>query len=220
MKISILTLFPEMFDNFKSTSIIKRAIDKNLVDIEVVNIRDFSTLNNKQVDDTPYGGGSGMVMRVDIVVSAIRSVKDADSIVILLSPAGTTFKQSVAYDLSTKKHLIFVCGHYEGIDERILNYVDMELSIGDFIVTGGEIPTMAMADAIIRLIPRVIKSESSEQESFNDCLLDYPVYTRPSEFEGHMVPEVLKSGNHALIDKWRKDARVKKTEEKRPDLLK
>ena len=151
MKISILTLFPEMFDNFKTSSIIKRAIDKSLVDIEIINIRDFSKLNNKQVDDTPYGGGSGMVMRVDIVVDAINSVKTDESIVILMSPAGTTFNQKISYDLSKKKHLIFICGHYEGIDERILNYVDMELSIGDFILTGGEIPTMAMSDAIIDL---------------------------------------------------------------------
>lgn len=219
MKISILTLFPEMFDNFKTSSIIKRAIDKSLVDIEIINIRDFSKLNNKQVDDTPYGGGSGMVMRVDIVVDAINSVKTDDSTVILMSPAGTTFNQKISYDLSKKKHLIFVCGHYEGIDERILNYVDMELSIGDFILTGGEIPTMAMSDAIIRLIPGVIKDESSSNESFNNSLLDYPVYTRPSVYDGHEVPEVLMNGNHALIDNWRKEAALKKTQERRPDLL-
>lgn len=219
MKISVLTLFPEMFDNFKTSSIIKRAIDKSLVDIEIINIRDFSKLNNKQVDDTPYGGGSGMVMRVDIVVDAINSVKTDDSIVILMSPAGTTFNQEISYDLSKKKHLIFVCGHYEGIDERILNYVDMELSIGDFILTGGEIPAMAMSDAIIRLIPGVIKDESSSNESFNNSLLDYPVYTRPSVYDGHEVPEVLMNGNHALIDKWRKEEAHKKTQERRPDLL-
>lgn len=219
MKISILTLFPEMFDNFKTSSIIKRAIDKSLVDIEIINIRDFSKLNNKQVDDTPYGGGSGMVMRVDIVVDAINSVKTDESIVILMSPAGTTFNQKISYDLSKEKHLIFVCGHYEGIDERILNYVDMELSIGDFILTGGEIPTMAMSDAIIRLIPGVIKDESSSNESFNNSLLDYPVYTRPSVYDGHEVPEVLMNGNHALIDNWRKEAALKKTQERRPDLL-
>ena len=219
MKISILTLFPEMFDNFKTSSIIKRAIDKSLVEIEIINIRDFSKLNNKQVDDTPYGGGSGMVMRVDIVVDAINSVKTDESIVILMSPAGTTFNQKISYDLSKKKQLIFVCGHYEGIDERILNYVDMELSIGDFILTGGEIPTMAMSDAIIRLIPGVIKDESSSNESFNNSLLDYPVYTRPSVYDGHEVPEVLMNGNHALIDNWRKEAALKKTQERRPDLL-
>ena len=220
MKISILTLFPEMFENFVSSSIIKRAIDSKLVDIEIVNIRDFSHLNNKQVDDTPYGGGAGMVMRTDIVLKAIESVKDDDSLVILMSPGGKTFNQSISYELSKNKHLIFVCGHYEGIDDRILKYIDIELSIGDFILTGGEIPAMAMSDSIIRLIPGVIRQESSENESFNNCLLDYPVYTRPSEFNGDEVPSVLLSGNHAKIAEWRKSEALKRTKEKRPDLLK
>ena len=220
MKISILTLFPEMFENFVSSSIIKRAIDSKLVDIEIVNIRDFSHLNNKQVDDTPYGGGAGMVMRADIVLKAIESVKDDDSLVILMSPGGKTFNQSISYELSKNKHLIFVCGHYEGIDDRILKYIDIELSIGDFILTGGEIPAMAMSDSIIRLIPGVIRQESSENESFNNSLLDYPVYTRPSEFNGDEVPSVLLSGNHAKIAEWRKSEALKRTKEKRPDLLK
>lgn len=220
MKISILTLFPEMFENFVSSSIIKRAIDSKLVDIEIVNIRDFSHLNNKQVDDTPYGGGAGMVMRADIVLKAIESVKDDDSLVILMSPGGKTFNQNISYELSKNKHLIFVCGHYEGIDDRILKYIDIELSIGDFILTGGEIPAMAMSDSIIRLIPGVIRQESSENESFNNSLLDYPVYTRPSEFNGDEVPSVLLSGNHAKIAEWRKSEALKRTKEKRPDLLK
>ena len=220
MKISILTLFPEMFENFVSSSIIKRAIDSKLVDIEIVNIRDFSHLNNRQVDDTPYGGGAGMVMRADIVLKAIESVKDDDSLVILMSPGGKTFNQSVSYELSKNNHLIFVCGHYEGIDDRILKYIDIELSIGDFILTGGEIPAMAMSDSIIRLIPGVIRQESSENESFNNSLLDYPVYTRPSEFNGDEVPSVLLSGNHAKIAEWRKKEALKRTKEKRPDLLK
>lgn len=220
MKISILTLFPEMFENFVSSSIIKRAIDSKLVDIEIVNIRDFSHLNNKQVDDTPYGGGAGMVMRADIVLKAIESVKDDDSLVILMSPGGKTFNQNISYELSKNKHLIFVCGHYEGIDDRILKYIDMELSIGDFILTGGEIPAMAMSDSIIRLIPGVIRQESSENESFNNSLLDYPVYTRPSEFNGDEVPSVLLSGNHSKIAEWRKKEALKRTKEKRPDLLK
>lgn len=220
MKISILTLFPEMFENFVSSSIIKRAIDSKLVDIEIVNIRDFSHLNNKQVDDTPYGGGAGMVMRADIVLKAIESVKDDDSLVILMSPGGKTFNQNISYELSKNKHLIFVCGHYEGIDDRILKYIDIELSIGDFILTGGEIPAMAMSDSIIRLIPGVIRQESSENESFNNSLLDYPVYTRPSEFNGDEVPSVLLSGNHSKIAEWRKKEALKRTKEKRPDLLK
>ena len=211
MKISILTLFPEMFDNFKTSSIIKRAIDKSLVEIEIINIRDFSKLNNKQVDDTPYGGGSGMVMRVDIVVDAINSVKTDESIVILMSPAGTTFNQKISYDLSKKKHLIFICGHYEGIDERILNYVDMELSIGDFILTGGEIPSMAITDAVVRLIPGAINKESLVSESFTDDLLDYPQYTRPADFRGMKVPEVLLSGHHENIRKYRENQRKELT---------
>lgn len=219
MKISILTLFPEMFDNFKTSSIIKRAIEKGYVEIDIINIRDFSKLNNSSVDDTPYGGGSGMVMRVDIVVDAINSVKDDDSLVILMNPSGKVFNQKLASTLSEKKHLIFVCGHYEGIDERILNYVDMEISIGDYILTGGEIPSMAISDSIIRLIPGVIKDESTEFESFNNNLLDYPVYTRPRVYDGLEVPEILLSGNHQKIAEWRKQKQIEKTKEKRNDLL-
>lgn len=219
MKISILTLFPEMFDNFKTSSIIKRAIEKKLVEIEIINIRDFSTLNNKMVDDTPYGGGAGMVMRVDVVVDAINSIKTDESYVLLMSPSGKTFNQKIAYDFVNKKHLIIVCGHYEGIDERILKYVDMEISIGDFVLTGGEIPAMTISDTVIRLIPGVIRDESSMNESFNNNLLDYPVYTRPRIYNGDEVPEVLLNGNHAKIDEWRREQQIKKTNEKRPDLL-
>ena len=219
MKFDVLTLFPEMFEPLKQ-SIIKRASEKKIIDINLINIRDFSEDKHNKVDDTPYGGGAGMVMRVDIVLKAIESVKDDNSLIILMSPGGKTFNQSVSYELSKYKHLIFVCGHYEGIDERILKYVDMELSIGDFILTGGEIPAMAMSDSIIRLIPGVIKAESSKNESFNNNLLDYPVYTRPSVFNGDEVPSVLLSGDHAKIDEWRKDEAVKRTKERRPDLLK
>ena len=220
MKISILTLFPNLFDNFKNESIIKRAIDKGIIEIEVINIRDFSTLNNHQVDDTPYGGGAGMVMRVDIVVDAIESVKTEESKVYLMTPAGKTFNQNMAYDLSHEKHIILVCGHYEGIDERITNFIDGEISIGDFVLTGGEIPAMVITDAVARLVDGVITKDSLSDESFTGDLLDYPTYTRPPEFRGLSVPDVLLSGHHENIDKWRMNERIKRTEDRRPDLNK
>ena len=219
MKVSILTLFPEMFDGFINSSIIKRAIDKNILDIELVNIRDFSTLNNKQVDDTPYGGGAGMVMRVDIVYDAIESVRTPESKVYLMSPSGKVFNQGMAQDLSKCKHLILVCGHYEGIDDRITNFIDGEISIGDYILTGGETASMVITDAVTRLIGGVITKESLDDESFNDNLLDYPTYTRPYEFKGLKVPDVLISGHHENINKWRFEERVRRTEERRPDII-
>lgn len=219
MKISILTLFPGMFDGFINESIIKRAREKNKVDIEIINIRDFSKLNNNQVDDTPYGGGAGMVMMCEPVVDAIESVKTEESKVILMTPAGVPFKQGVAQDLSKEKHLIIICGHYEGIDERILNFVDMEISIGDYVLTGGELASMVVSDAVIRLLDGVIKQESYENESFSSNLLDYPVYTKPPVFRGLNVPEVLMNGNHKLINEWRSNAALEKTRERRPDLL-
>lgn len=219
MKISILTLFPQMFDGFLSESIIKRAIEKRLVEFEIVDIRSFSKLNNNQVDDTPYGGGAGMVMMVEPVVDAINSVKCKHSKVYLMTPAGIPFKQSDAFNLSKNKHIILICGHYEGIDERILNYVDGEISIGDYVLTGGELPAMVVSDAITRLIDGVIKRESYEEESFNNNLLDYPTYTKPYEYDGYKVPDVLLSGHHKNIAEWRKNEQIKKTQERRPDLL-
>ena len=219
MKISILTLFPNMFTGFLNESIIKRAIENKHVEFEIINIRDFSKLNNKQVDDTPYGGGAGMVMMVEPVVDAINSVKTEYSKVILMSPAGIPYKQSLAVDLSKEKHLILICGHYEGIDERILSYIDMEISIGDYILTGGELPSMVISDSIVRLLDGVITKESYENESFSDNLLDYPVYTKPYEYDGKKVPDVLISGNHAKINEWRKNMQLEKTKERRPDLL-
>jgi len=219
MKISILTLFPNMFTGFLNESIIKRAIERNQVEFEIINIRDFSKLNNKQVDDTPYGGGAGMVMMVEPVVDAINSVRKDYSKVILMSPAGKPYNQGLAVDLSKEKHLIIVCGHYEGIDERILSYIDMEISIGDYILTGGELPSMVISDSIVRLLDGVITKESYENESFNNNLLDYPVYTKPYEYDGKTVPDVLISGNHAKINEWRKEKQIEKTKERRPDLL-
>lgn len=220
MKISILTLFPHMFDGFLSESIIKRAIEKGIVEFEIVNIRDFSKLNNNQVDDTPYGGGAGMVMMVEPIVDAINSVKKDYSKVYLMSPSGRVFKQSNAFSLSKEKHIILICGHYEGIDERISYYIDGEISIGDFVLTGGEIPAMAISDSIVRLLDGVIKEDSYMNESFNNNLLDYPTYTKPPVYDGHEVPEVLLSGHHKNIDEWRKNEQLNRTKQRRPDLLK
>jgi len=218
MKIDILTLFPEMFDGFISTSIIKRAIDLGKVDIKVHNFRDYSLDKHGRVDDYPYGGGAGMVLMCEPIFRAIESIRTDDSLVIMLSPSGKVFKQSMAIDLSKKKHIILLCGHYEGFDERIKTIVDMELSIGDYVLTGGEVPAMVITDAITRLIPGVITSESLDSESFNNGLLDYPNYTRPEVFRGMRVPEVLLSGHHKNIEKYRQEEQVRLTRENRSDL--
>lgn len=219
MKIDILTLFKEQFKGFLETSIIKRAIDKKQVEINLIDIRDFVQNKHKQVDDTVYGGGSGMVIMVEPVVLALESVKTKDSKVILLTPSGEVYNQEKAISLSKEKHLIIICGHYEGIDERIKHFVDMEISIGDFVLTGGEIPSMVVVDSITRLLDGVITKESLESESFNDNLLDYPVYTKPRNFRGYEVPEVLVSGNHERIKEYRQEERIKRTNERRKDLI-
>ncbi len=218
MRIDILTLFPEMFDGFLETSIIKRAREDGYVDIQVHNFRDYSTDKHNRVDDYPYGGGAGMVLMCEPIFNAIEAIKTDESIVIMMSPAGKVFKQEMALDLSRQKHIILLCGHYEGFDERIRTIVDMEISIGDYVLTGGEIPAMAITDAITRLIPGVISSNSLDSESFNDGLLDYPNYTRPEEFRGMRVPEVLLSGHHKNIEKYRQDERIRRTNEVRSDL--
>ena len=218
MKIDILTLFPEMFDGFLNTSIIKRARDNGYVDIKVHNFRDYSLDKHKRVDDYPYGGGAGMVLMCEPIFRAIEDLRTDDSIVIMMSPSGNVFKQEIAFDLSKKKHLILLCGHYEGFDERIRTIVDMELSIGDYVLTGGEVPAMVITDAITRLIPGVISSDSLDSESFNNGLLDYPNYTKPAVFRGMKVPDVLLSGHHKNIEKYRQDEQIKKTNEIRSDL--
>ncbi len=219
MRIDILTLFKEQFNGFLETSIIKRAIDRKQVEINLVDIRDFVQNKHRQVDDTVYGGGSGMVIMVEPVVLAIESVKTKDSKVILLTPSGDVYNQDKAISLSKEKHLIIICGHYEGIDERIKHFIDMEISIGDFVLTGGEIPSMVLVDSITRLLDGVITKESLESESFNDNLLDYAVYTKPRNFRGYEVPEVLVSGNHELIRKYREEERIRRTNERRKDLI-
>ena len=220
MKIDILTLFPSMIEPFLNDSIILRARNKKLVDINVIDIRKFSKLNNNQVDDTPYGGGSGMVIMCEPVFDAIESVKTKDSLVIMMSPSGKTLKQSISKSLSKEKHLIILCGHYEGFDERIKTIVDLELSIGDYVLTGGEIPACALVDSVIRLVDGVITKESLDCESFTDNLLDYPVYTKPRNFRGLEVPEVLVSGDHKKINEYREKERIERTKNLREDLLK
>ena len=219
MKIDILTLFPKMFEGILEESIIKRAIEKGLVEINIIDFREFSKLSNHQVDDTPYGGGSGMVLRCEPLVEAIESVKTMDSKVLLMCPQGVPYKEQKAIELSKEKHLIFVCGHYEGYDERIRAFVDEEISIGDYVLTGGEIPAMAIMDSVIRLLPGVIKEDSYLEDSFMNNRLDYPTYTKPATFRGLTVPEVLLSGDHAKIKQWRKEQALENTKKRRKDLL-
>lgn len=219
MKIDILSLFPEMFQGPFSESIIKRAQMEGKVEINIHNFRDFSKDIHNNVDDTPYGGGCGMVLMCQPIYDCVNSLKDDDSIVILMSPSGKVYKQSMAYELSKKKHLIIICGHYEGFDERILKLCDMEISIGDYVLTGGEIPAMVLVDSITRLIDGVIQEESHLNESFNNNLLDYPSYTKPRVYEGMEVPEILLSGDHKKIDEYRLSEQIRKTKENRPDLL-
>lgn len=223
MKISIITLFPEMFDGPFKYSIIKRAIDNNLISLNFVNLRDFGIGKHKLVDDTPYGGGKGMVLRVDVLKKAIDETKDkklkkGEEKIILMSAHGSSFDQKLALDYSKLEHLIIICGHYEGFDERIKDYIDQEVSIGDFVLTGGEIPAMLIADSVSRLVRGVIKEESAANESFSP-LLEYPQYTKPSVFEKKGVPEVLTSGNHANIETWKKEKSIEVTKKLRPDLL-
>ena len=220
MKISILTLFPEMFDIF-NYSIIGRAKEKNIVDIEVVNIRDYTLDRHKKVDDTPYGGGAGMVMAAQPVVDSIRHVKKNNKgKVIFLGPRGKTLTQDMAKELAREDELIFLCGHYEGIDERAYKHIDMEISLGDFVLTGGEMAAIPVIDSVLRLIPGVLgKEESFMEESFYDGALEYPQYTRPQNFEGDEVPEVLSSGHHENIRKWRRLQSLIITKERRPDLF-
>ncbi len=218
MKIDILTLFPEMYQGIFETSILKRAIDQKMVEITLHNFRDYSLDPHHKVDDTPYGGGAGMVLMCQPIFDCVRALKTADSKVILLTPSGQVYHQSMAVNFSKEKHLIFICGHYEGFDERILSICDFQISIGDYVLTGGELPAMVLVDSIVRLLPGVIRKESYEQDSFYDGLLDYPTYTKPRVYQGLEVPEVLLSGDHKKIDQWRKQAALEKTEQIRPDL--
>ena len=219
MRIDILTLFPSMFDGFKTESIMKRAIEKGKVEINIIDIRDYTPYKNNQVDDYQFGGGGGMIMMCEPVFNAVESIRTEDSTVILLTPRGETYNEKKAYEFKDKKHLIIICGHYEGFDERIYTLADELVSIGNFILTGGELPAMMITDSVVRLIDGVITSTSLEYESFNDNLLDYPVYTKPREFRGMEVPEALLNGNHKLINEYRESERKRITKEYRKDLL-
>ena len=219
MKYSVLTLFPEMFKIIE-TSIIGKAIEKDLINIDLINIRDFSKDKHKKVDDTPYGGGAGMVIRPDVVYDAYKSIKDENATVIHLSPKGKVLNQDLVKTLSKKEHIILLCGHYEGIDQRVIDeIVDEEISIGDYVLTGGELPALVLIDSVSRYIEGVLSRESITEESFTDNMLEYPQYTRPEIFHGVRVPEVLTSGNHQNIEKWRKEKSIEITKNKRPDLL-
>lgn len=219
MLIDVLTLFPNMYTNFLTESIIKRAIESKKVEVRIHNIRDYTVYNNNQVDDYPYGGGGGMVLMCDPIFRAIDVLKKDDTLVIMMTPSGKIFKEKIAYDLSKQKHIIILCGHYEGFDERIKTIVNLELSIGDYVLTGGELPSMVVMDSIIRLVDGVINDNSLTTESFNDNLLDYPNYTKPVEYRGMRVPDVLLSGHHKNIEEFRHNERVRLTKENRPDLL-
>ncbi len=235
MRIDIITLFPEFFEGFVSHSIVGRAIKSEKLEIVTHNLRDYSNDKYKSVDDRPYGGGPGMVLKVDVLHRALIDVKEkssdhspsdqqgselTDPKVILLTPQGQVYKQKTALALAKETNLILICGHYEGFDERIRDYVDLEISVGDYVLTGGEIPAMIVADSVARLLPGVLGDDSSSHdESYGEGLLEYPQYTRPEEYDGKQVPEILQGGNHKAIDAWRKEQSVLRTKTRRPDLL-
>lgn len=226
MRFHIMTLFPDIFNSYMGESIMKRGVEKGIIEINVYNIRDFSNNKHKKVDDYPFGGGAGMVMTPQPIYDTYKHIIETNNIekprVIYLTPKGKVYKQSIAQDISKEEDIILLCGHYEGIDERILELiVTDEVSIGDYVLTGGELPALILIDSISRLIPGVLnQNESFEEESFKDNLLEYPQYTRPREFMGLEVPEVLLSGNHKNIDEWRHNESIKITKERRPDLYK
>lgn len=220
MRFDILTLFPEMIEGVINSSILKRAREKGILEINVIDFRLFSTNKHNTVDDYAYGGGAGMLISVEPIHKALQSIEGYDKATkILTTPSGRVFNQKMAIDLSKNDHIIIICGHYEGIDNRILNYVDEEISVGDYVLTGGEIPALAIMDSIARLVKGVISDDSIVNESFMEGLLEYPQYTRPQVYDGHAVPEILLSGHHANIEKWKRKEALKKTYQMRPDLL-
>lgn len=221
MQFDVLTLFPEMFSSLNE-SIIGRAKKNEQINIKLINIRDFSEDKHNKVDDTPYGGGAGMVMKPDVVYRAYKSLENKENAkVIYMSPQGKTLNQKKVVELSKEGHLIILCGHYEGIDQRVLDkIVDEEISIGDYVLTGGELPAMVLIDSVSRYVEGVLNKNSVEEESFSKGMLEYPQYTRPEEFEGIKVPDILLSGNHGEIEKWKKEKQIEITKKKRPDLLK
>ena len=253
MKITVLTMFPQLFDGFRGGPVVQRAIRKGILELEIVDIKEFAPGSFRHIDDSPFGGGAGMVMRCQPVLDALRSVKNrsggdgascnddesasrscdygaspscedgtshiSEEMTVAMTPAGRSFDQKMAHRLSELAHLILICGHYEGMDERIYRHVDEEISIGDYVLTGGEIAAMVVSDAVIRLLPGALRGESTSEESFENGLLEYPQYTQPAVYEGEAVPEVLTSGNHARIRRWRLKESLRRTLERRPDLL-
>lgn len=219
MKVDIVTIFPDFFNEFLKTSIIARAIEKDSVSINIHNLRDYANNKHKQIDDTPYGGGVGMLMMFPPFYEIIKKLRTDTTKVIFLTPQGSLFNQSMAIEFSTYDHLILLCGHYEGLDARVLEFVDYEVSIGDYVLTGGEIPAMILVDAITRLLPGVIVEESHQTDSLSNDRLKYPQYTKPAEYEGYSVPEVLMSGHHKNIEEYRNVMSIITTKNKRPDLI-
>lgn len=219
MRIDIITIFPEVFTPL-DVSIVKKAKEKGIVEIKIWNLRDFSKDKHKKVDDKPYGGGKGMVLKCEPIFNAVEKIKteNPESKVILTSPTGILFEHKIAKKLSKEKGLIIICGHYEGVDERVVKICDYEISIGDYILTGGELPSMVIVDSIVRLLPNVLPEKVPVYDSFYNYIFDWPCYTRPRNFRGLKVPEILLSGNHNEIEKWRKNKAIEKTKEKRPDL--
>lgn len=220
MKIDIITIFPDLFTSFLQTSIIKKAITAGKVSFQVHNLRDYSDLPHQQVDDTPYGGGAGMIMAYPPFHKILSQIKQPDSLVIILTPQGQTYKQAVAKSLVTHNHIIIICGRYEGYDERVFDHCDIELSLGDFITMGGELPAMVICESLVRLIPGVIDYQSVVSDTFENQLLKYPQYTKPFSYNGKTVPEILISGHHQHIDQWRLEQAIAKTKQRRPDLYK
>ena len=219
MKITILTIVPEMFAGLKEDILVKRACEKGLLELEIIDIRDYSGGSFRHTDESPYGGGAGMVMRCEPVIRAYRDVRSENSRFIILSPAGKPYTQKKAREFASEEHLILLCGHYEGMDERITDYADDMISAGDYILSGGEIPAMMVTDSVARLLSGNIRRESTEEESFENGLLEYPQYTRPYDFEGKTVPDVLLSGNHEAVRRWRLKESLRTTLHQRPDLL-
>lgn len=219
MRISILTICPEQFESFRGTPLISRAVNAGILDIEIIDMRDFASGSFRKVDDSPYGGGAGMILRCQPVLDALDSVRSSSGHVVILAPSGKPFSQQDAHRLAVEEHLIFICGHFEGMDARIFPHADEVLSIGDYIVTGGELPAMVICDSVMRLVKGTIKEESTRDESFENGLLEYPQYTRPADLRGEKVPEVLLSGDHKAIEKWRREQSELLTRKYRPDLL-
>jgi tRNA (guanine37-N1)-methyltransferase len=219
LEIDVVTLFPAMLEAPLAASIPGRILDQGLAEIRIHDLRQWGLGRHRSVDDAPYGGGAGMVLRPEPVAAALDALRRPDSLAILFDPGGLPFRQALAHDLAARSHLVLVCPRYEGVDERIRSLVDLEITIGDYVLTGGEIPALVVIDAVIRLLPGAIDEASTVEESFAAGLLEYPQYTRPAEFRGQAVPDVLVSGNHAAVRRWRAEAALRRTRERRPDLL-